>query len=148
MNTAHFWQDFQLLFVWSLEFLALPPALLLAGICAISAAVAFVRKHPLHTGLWRPSYWLIFTQLLFFPAMVAVGVLFPAVSSVRPHLKENVMGHRLLDGLFYLSLATSAFWVWRMRGVRWLAVSLLLLQQVILSGAGFVTGMSVRGDWL
>jgi transposase len=32
--------------------------------------------------------------------------------SVRPDLKENVIGHRLLDGLFYLSLATSAFWVW------------------------------------
>jgi hypothetical protein len=47
-----------------------------------------------------------------------VAVLFPAASTVRPHLKENVMGHRLLDGLFYLSLATSAFWVWRMRGLR------------------------------
>jgi hypothetical protein len=75
-------------------------------------------------------------------------VLFPAASSVRPDLKQNVMGHRLLDGLFYLSVATSAFWVWRMRGLRWLAVSLLVLQQVILIGAGFVAGMSVSGDWL
>jgi len=75
--------------------------------------------------------------LLLFPVVVAVGVLFPAVSSVRPDLKENVMDHRLLDGLFYLSLATSAFWVWRMRGRHSLATSLLLLQQVILIGAGF-----------
>jgi len=86
--------------------------------------------------------------MLFFPAKVAVGVLFPAVSAVRPHLKENVFGHRLLDALFYLSLAMSAFWVWRMRGLRWFAASLLLLQQVVLIGAGFVAGMSVSGDWL
>lgn len=98
-------------------------------------------------GNWRTSYWLIFTQMLFFPAMVAVGVLFPAMS-VRPDLKENVIGHRLLDGLFYLSLATSAFWVWRMRGLRWVAASLLLLQQVLLIAARFVAGMSVSGDWL
>jgi hypothetical protein len=111
-------------------------------------AVAFVRQQPFKRQLWRTSHWLIFTQLLFFPAVVAVGVLFPAVSSVRPDLKENIMGHRLLDGLFYLSLSTSAFWVWRMRGLRWLAASLLLLQQVILTGAGFVAGMSVSGDWL
>ena len=84
---------------------------------------------------------------LFFPATVAVGVLFPALSS-WPHPKENVMGHRLLDGLFYFSLVTSTFWLWRMRGLRWVSTSLLVLQQLILIGAGFVAGMSVSGEWL
>jgi len=148
MNTAQFSENFYRLFVWSVQFLGVPPILLMATVCLVGVSVAFVWQQPFKRQLWRTSHWLIFTQLLFFPAMVAVGVLFPAVSSVRPNLKENVMGHRLLDGLFYLSLATSAFWVWRMRGLRWLAASLLLLQQVILIGAGFVAGMSVSGDWL
>jgi hypothetical protein len=147
MNASHLSENFQRLFLWSLQFLGVPPVLLLAAVCFVGVVVAFVRQQPFRRQLWRTSYWLIFTQMLFSPAMVAVGVLFPAVG-VRPDLKENVMGHRLLDGLFYLSLATSAFWVWRMRGLRWVAASLLLLQQVMLIGAGFVAGMSVSGDWL
>lgn len=79
--------------------------------------------------------------------MVAIGVLFPVAGS-WPHSQENATGKRLLDSLFYLSLATGAFWFWRMKGLRWLSASLLLLQQVILVGAGFVAGMSVSGDWL
>jgi len=148
METAHFSQNFQRLFLWSLQFLGVPPILLITAICLVGVVVAFVRQQPFQQRLWRPSYWLIFSQMLFFPAMDAVGVLFPAVSTVRPHPKENVLGHRLLDALFYLSLAMSAFWVWRMRGLRWFAASLLLLQQVLLIGAGFVAGMSVSGDWL
>jgi hypothetical protein len=58
------------------------------------------------------------------------------------------MGERLLDGLFYISLVTSGLWLWRMKGLRWLSASLLVLQQVMLIGAGLVAGMSVSGDWL
>jgi hypothetical protein len=147
MNTAHFSENFDRLFLGSAQFLGVPPVLLMASICLIGVIVAFVLQQPFQRQLWRPSYWLIFTQLLFFPASVLVGVLFPAVSG-PPYPKENVMGKRLLDGVFYLSLATSAFWLWRMKGLRWLSASLLVLQQVILFGAGFVAGMSVSGDWL
>lgn len=147
MNTAHFSENFQRLFLWSVQFLGVPPVLLMTAVCIVGTVVAFARKQPFRTRLWRPWYWLIFTQLLFFPATVAVGVLFPAVSG-WPHPKENVMGHRLLDGLFYFSLVTSAFWLWRMKGLRWVSASLLVLQQLILVGAGFVAGMSVSGEWL
>ena len=129
MNTAHFSEGFQRLFIWSLETLGLPPVMLLEAICAASVVAAFVRQQPFRTGKWRHSYWLMFTQLLIFPALVAVGVLFPAVSG-RPNLKENPTGHWLLDGLFYLSFATSAFWLYRMKGLRWLSISLLALQEV------------------
>jgi hypothetical protein len=84
--------------------------MLLEAICVVSVVSAFVRQQPFHSGKWRSSYWLIFTQLLFFPAIVAVGVLFPGVSG-WPYPKENPMGKRLLDALFYLSLATSALLV-------------------------------------
>jgi hypothetical protein len=119
----------------------------MTGVCIVGVVVAVVRQQLFRTHLWRPWYWLIFTQLLFFPAMVAVGVLFPAVSG-RPHPQGNVIGERLLDGLFYSSLATSGLWLWRMKGLRWLPASLLVLQQVMLIGAGLVAGMSVSGDWL
>jgi hypothetical protein len=147
MNTAHFFQDFCRLFVWSLQFLIVPPVFVAASICVVGVVVAFVQQQPFRTRLWRTSYWLIFTQLLYFPAMVAVGVWFPAVNG-RPDLQGNVAGERLLDGLFYFSLATSGLWLWRMKGLCWLSASLLLLQQVMLVGAGFVAGMSVSGDWL
>jgi hypothetical protein len=35
-----------------------------------------------------------------------------------------------------------------MKGLRWLSASLLVLQQVMLIGAGLVAGMSASGDWL
>jgi VanZ family protein len=117
------------------------------GINMVSVVVAFTRQQPFRTRLWRTSHWLIFTQLFFFPALVAVGVLFPAVTS-WPNPKANVVGHRLLDALFYLSLGTSVFWLWRMKGLRWLSASLLVLQQIVLIGAGLVAGMSVSGEWL
>lgn len=147
MNTANFSQDFQRLLLWSLEALALPPVLLIAGLSLVSASSAFVRKQPFRSRLWRTSYWLIFTQLLFFPAIVAVGVLFPPLNG-WPQPKENPVGRRLLDTLFYLSFTMSGFWLWRMKGLRWLSASLLVLQEVTLLAAGFIAGMSVSGDWI
>jgi hypothetical protein len=146
MNPAHFLQDFQHLFLLSLEALALPPSMLAGALCIVSVVLAFVRQHPFRTGLWRPSDWLIFTQLLFFPAMVAVGALFPSAPG-WPFPIENVTGKWLLKGFVYLSVATSAFWFYRMKGLRWLSASLLVLQELVLVGAGFIAGMSVRGDW-
>ena len=147
MNTAHFFANFQRLFVWSIEAFALPPLMLAAGASAVSLIAAFVRQQPFRTGLWRRSYWLIFTQLIFFPAIVAVGVLFPAVSG-WPQPKGNQTGNRLLDALFLLSLATGGLWLYRMKRLRWLAASLLALQEVVLFGAGFIAGMNVSGEWL
>jgi hypothetical protein len=41
-----------------------------------------------------------------------------------------------------------AFWVYKMKGLRWFAVSLVGLLEVIILSASFVAGMSVSGDWL
>jgi hypothetical protein len=41
-----------------------------------------------------------------------------------------------------------AFWIYKMKGLRWFAASLVVLLQVILTGAGFIAGMSVSGEWL
>ena len=79
--------------------------------------------------------------------MIVVGVLFPALGT-QPYLKANVAGRFWLDGLFYLSLATACFWVYRMKGLRWLAASLVAMQELVIFCASFVAGMRVRGDWL
>jgi hypothetical protein len=142
-----FHEIFQRYFLWSVQFLGVPTMLLAITLCAVGVILAFTLQKPFQRQLWRPWHWLIFTQLFFFPAIVAVGVLFPAPSGPRQS-QGNVTGQHLLDGLFYLSLATTAFWCWRMRGMRWVALSLLFLQEVLLAGAGLVAGMSVSGDWI
>jgi hypothetical protein len=147
MNTSHFSPDFQRLLWWSLESTTLPPLMLVEAVCVTSLTVALLVQRPFQQGTWRRSYWLIFTQLLFFPAIVAVGALFPAIS-VRPYPKENPTGKRLLDALFYFSLVTAAIWLYRMKGLRWLSASVLAVQHVLLIGAGFIAGMSVSGDWI
>jgi hypothetical protein len=48
----------------------------------------------------------------------------------------------------YLSILLGGFWVYRMKGTRWFAFSLVAVLEVILLGAFFVAGMAVSGDWL
>ena len=43
---------------------------------------------------------------------------------------------------------TACLWIYRLKGLRWLAASLLLLQGALVIGASFIAGMSVTGDWL
>jgi hypothetical protein len=143
-DSLHYFTD---LFLWSVNLLALRPFLLLAVVCLVNTILAFLVQRPFRSGVWRSSYWLIFTQFLFFPALLAVGAGFPAVTG-SARLQENQLGRYLLDALFLLSLLTGALWLYRMKGLRWLSASLLVLQQVFVIGAGFIAGMSVSGDWL
>ena len=106
-------------------------------------------QRPFGSGRWRRHYWLVLTQFLFFPAVVAVGVLY-RVNTVpnQPRPKVNPVADWSIDILFFLSLALSFFWVYKMKGFRWFAFCLVALQQVFLFGAAFVAGMSITGDWL
>jgi hypothetical protein len=90
---------------------------------------------------------LVFTQLLFFPAIIAVGVFYPSATS-WPNPQPNRIGDLWLNVLFCGSVGMGAFWIYKMKGLRWFAASLVVLLQVILTGAGFIAGMSVSGEWL
>jgi hypothetical protein len=147
MNGRHFWQQFAVYSKWSFQALMIPHVLALLIICVVSLAIACVRQRPLRREVWRWSYWLVLTQLLFFPATIAVGVAFPASSS-WPRPQANAVGGRWLDILFYVSVATGCFWIYRMKGLRWFAASLVGVQELIVFCAGFIAGMSVSGDWL
>ncbi len=147
MNAAQFWQSFQRLSLWSFEALLLPRPLIALAICSSSLALAFALQLPFRREVWRPSHWLVFTQLLFFPATITVGVLFPA-GGIMPKPVPNVAGRWCLDALWYLSLVMGCVWVYRMKGLRWFAGSLVALQEILVFCAGFMAGMSVSGDWL
>jgi hypothetical protein len=135
-----------LLSAGSLQVLMFPQIMALLLFFVLGLVITIMRYHPLSSEKWHGRYWLVFTQLLFFPATVAVGVLFPASTPPNPH--ANVIGERWLDALWYGSLATSCFWVFRMKGLRWFAASLVGLLEVFVLSAGFVAGMTVSGDWL
>lgn len=148
MNTVGFWSRFQIYFVWGLEAWMLPQVLIV-GLALLVSVVAALLAQPQIKTRWRRSHWLVFTQLLFYPLIVAVGAAFPAGTSVAPGGAHSVpLGERLLDMLTFAPLITGSYWVHRMRGLRWLAGSLVLLQEVVLYGALFVAGMSLSGDWL
>jgi hypothetical protein len=147
MNAAQFWESFQRFSLWSLGALSLPPLLIALSICIVSLIAAFFWQRPFRGKSWHGSYWLVFTQLLFFPATIVVGLLFPA-NGVMPKPVPSAVGRWWLDALWYLSLAVGCFWVYRMKGLRWFAASLVALQEILLVGAYFVAGMSVTGDWL
>jgi len=147
MSLTQFAGRFWTLSVWSLQsLLYMPPLLLiLIGAC-LSLALAFWRQRPFQNPLWKSSHWLVLTQLLFFPAAISIGVLFPASSPSFFHANSRAsIAYGLLG---WLSLALAAFWVYRMKGFRWFAFSVVAVLQIILMGAFFVAGMAVSGDWL
>ena len=142
-----FWQTFERLSLWSLDALLLPRPLGALVICSTIFVVAFAWQIPVEKGIWRRSYWLVFTQLLFFPATIMVGVLFHA-GGAMPKPVPNVTGRWFLQALWYLSLGMACFWVYQMKRVRWVAASLVALQEILILCAGFISGMSISGDWL
>ena len=147
MGVTQFASQFWRLSVWSLEsLLYLPPLLVLVSLSSVSTALAFRRQRPFQSPLWKKSHWFVLTQLLFFPVLISIGVLFPGSG---PSFYHAVSTATRVHGLLgWLSLALAAFWVYRMKGFRWFAVSVVMLLEVILMGAFVVTGMAVTGDWL
>ncbi len=139
-------------FIWllrqSLDFLNIPlfamPCLLLAA----AAGISTILQRPFRQR-WKGHYWLVLSQFLFFPAILALGTLFRAGLGVPP--VSNNAGSPAETGieiLLFLSFGLGCFWVALMKGVRWFALCLLALLQIFLLSAAFVSGMSTSGDWL
>jgi hypothetical protein len=139
ITATEFWATFGRFTLWTMEVLGNRRILAILLICGASLALAFARRWPFKPREWRPYYWLAFTQVLFFPAMILVAVLFPAASP-WPHPKANLVGTIWLGALFDLSLVTAGFWVYRMKGLRWFATSLMAVQQLLIFCASFVAG--------
>jgi hypothetical protein len=89
----------------------------------------------------------VFTQLFFFPVAIAVGTAFSGDLS-RGGPGSNKFGEHLLDLLTVLSLVMGCFWIYCMKGLRWLSASLVILQETLLVGGFFIAGMAVTGCWI
>ena len=134
---------------WALEFVAVPPICFLFAFALISWVWAALKQQPFRKGLWKPYHWWILTHLLFFIAAIALGVIWakPITNRAVANGASPIASH-LLDAVVYCSVLSCAFWIWRAKGFRWFATSLLALTELPILGAVFVAGMSISGDWL
>jgi hypothetical protein len=60
---------------WALEFMLIPPVLVLVVLTVISLTLAAIKQRPFERELWKPYHWLVLTHLFFFPAVIAAGVI-------------------------------------------------------------------------
>jgi hypothetical protein len=123
----------------------LPPLSILLPLAVLSLVWAWRHQQPVRKQLWRPVHWLVFSHLLFFGMAILIGDLYPYD---RPARTVHHRADQALDFLFFASLASCAFWIWRMKGFRWFAASLMAVMQCPILGALFIAGMSVTGTWL
>lgn len=148
MHTTHFWGYFFWLLKMSGEIVWLPIIGLPILLTALGFVVVAAWKRPVGSASWKKSYWLVLTQFLFIPAVVAVGVLYGWDNDPIPRLKVDQIGNWTNDTLFFLSLALGLFWIYRMKGLRLFAFFVVALQQAMLFAAGAVASMSINGSWL
>ncbi len=143
LSPARFWwlfeESLQFLFAWPM---LLVTVMLLANLCA---ATIFSRSF--RSKSWKGEYWLTLLSLLFIRVTSAIGTAGRGPGWLtRPKPNEMLMwANHGLDGI---SVALCFFWVDRMKGLRWFALSFSLVQLWILLGAGLMTGMALTGDRL
>jgi hypothetical protein len=143
-----FWLTFWTYLRWSLEFLYEPPFVYGTLLLGLSFIASVIRQRPFYRPIWKQTYSIVVLQFLFFPASLAVGVL-GRVDWTQPHFPgPNYWGLRAEDLFDLGSLILGSYWVWRMKGLRWFALSLTMLQLWLLAAAGFIAGMSLTGTWL
>jgi hypothetical protein len=134
---------------WALEALRIPSLGMTFALSTTSLVCAGIKQRPFRTRLWKPYHWLVICHLAFFAAAIVVGVFGanPITNPTIPH-PPDPSAERWLDVVTYGSIASCVFWIWRMKGFRWYAASLMVSVEVITWGALFIAGMSVSGDWL
>jgi hypothetical protein len=145
---AHFWMAFWTYLRWSLEFLYVPPLVYVTVVLVLSLIASAIRQRPFNKPIWKQTYTIVILQFLFFPAVLTVAVL-GRIDWQQPHFPgPNYWGLRAEDLFDLGSLILGVYWVWRMKGLRWFALSLTILQLWLLAAAGFIAAMSLSGTWL
>ena len=142
------WNGFWWPFRQGLQFLYVWPMSLVTFALGANLVAALIHKWPFHPERWKKGYWLAFLSLLFIPATTVVGVVGWIDPGMVPRPKPNAVLVWVDNGLFIAFILLGIFWVYRMKGLRWFALSIVLIQLWILMGVGFMTGMALSGDWL
>jgi hypothetical protein len=118
-----------------------------AGLVA-SLGASLTLQWPFRHGRWKKKYWLVFTSYIFIPLTLAIGVIAAVNPQMVPRPKPNTLAVWTSNGLFVASLLLGIYWAYRMKGLRWFAAAIALIQLWILFFAGFIAGMALSGDWL
>ena len=145
---THFWLTFWTYLHWSIEFLCEPPFVYITVLLGLNFIASVIRQQPFKKLVWKGTYSIVVLQFLFFPAAIAVAVL-GRVDWEQPHFPGPNYWALRAEDLFDLgSLSLGVYWVCKMKGLRWFASSVALLQLWLLAGAGLIAGMSLTGTWL
>jgi len=145
---VQFWLTFWTYLLWSLEFLYVPPLAYGTLLLGLSFIASVIRQRPFSKPIWKTNYSIVLLQFLFFPATLAVAVLGRVDWQQVPFPGPNAWGLRA-EYVFALgSLIVGGYCVWRMKGLRWFALSLAMLQLWLLAAANLIAAMSLTGNWL
>lgn len=151
MLGANFWQTYRLYFTYSVEFLIIPEYVavtisLLANLLAsIFYSWRFRREN------WQARYSWGFAQFLFLPILLAVAVVGTYTGPMdrtiaRPAPETWALW--TVNGLEIGALTLGLYFVYRLRGLRWFAVALLLIQVWLMLVAHLVASMAIKGEWI
>jgi hypothetical protein len=124
-------------------YMIVPPGCFASLYAACALVYAARRQRPFRTGIWKRYHWLFLTHALFFAAAAILG----AASPTGPH-QANPLASACWDAAFCGSFASCGFWIWRMRGFRWLASSLMVLIQIPTLGALFLAYLAITGFYI
>lgn len=146
MNPSQIWQYFQWLAIPLSWYLGIPFLAWGCLVVIIIAGTLFWWQKPYRKGLWKHSYWLVFTQLLFYPAIMATGWLFELESpSYLLNPKRQATGFWVIDSLIFISFVLNVFWIWRIKGFRWYILFFLAALQFLLCSAWLFAMFSMTG---
>jgi hypothetical protein len=134
--------------IWAFEFLIYPPFCFVTIAVVANLILSMARQRPLSHECWKKTFWIAVLQFLFFPAAIIVGAV-GRVDWQQPHFPgPNHFGLVIEDCLLAGFSILGIYWIWKMAGVRWHAISVTLLQLWLLAGAQFIAAMSLTGTWL
>jgi hypothetical protein len=145
---SHFLVTFWAFFRWSLDFLFIPPLVYGTLLLGLNFVGSVFLQRPFSKPLWRTNYSIAVLQFWFFPATLAIAVL-GRVDSQGVHLPgPNKLGLGAEYVIAIGSVIIGGYWVWMMKGLRWFALSLAMLQLWLLVVANLIAEMSLTGNWL
>jgi hypothetical protein len=143
-----FFPTFSRYLYWSVEFLYTPPFCYVTLAIFASLVISVLVQRPHMNPIWKKYYSIPIVQFLCFPAAIAVAAVGYVDWQPPNYHGPNTWGLRTEDLLGVISLCLGIYWIWKMKGLRWLAISVTLLQLWILAGANFIAGMALTGQWL
>lgn len=143
-----FWPVFFLYLKYSFEGLHASPKMLFVTLILLgNLAASVVLKWPFRSSRWKKEYWLVFTNFLSIPAILAIAVIWAVDTSHVPR-GPHIPVAWTVNGIFIISILFGIYSIYRMKNVRWLASSLVLIALWVLLWAGFIATMALSGDWI